>query len=343
MQFYRPPRTLALEKRYLTRIRKILREGAFINGPEVAEFEKKVTTYLKTPFLSCNSGTDALMIGLKALGIGKGDEVITPAFTFFATLEAIHHVGATPVFADIDIATFNIDPEDVRKRITKKTKAILPVHLFGLPADMTAIMAIARTHKLLVIEDAAQSFGAKHAGKMSGTIGDMGTFSFFPTKNLGGFGDGGGIATRDPEVLLRFKKLKSHGGLSKYANEEMGYNSRLDTLHAGLLIERMSIMRAELATRTKAAAAWRKKLAKHPLVEQLPDQKGHTYNQFSILVSDRATFVKELSAEGIPHMIYYPTPLYRQKAYTKHHGKHAPLPNTEYVTERIVSLPILSA
>ena len=186
MKFFRLPFGEKEHKLFERRIGKILREGQYINGPEVAEFERKLTAYFKMPFISCNSGTDALLIGLRALGIGKGDEIITTAFTFFATLEAIHHAGAKPVFADIDPHTYNINPADIERRITKKTKAILVVHLFGLACDMTAITRLCRKHKLLLIEDAAQSFGATHKRKLTGTFSDLGCFSFFPTKNLGG-------------------------------------------------------------------------------------------------------------------------------------------------------------
>jgi dTDP-4-amino-4,6-dideoxygalactose transaminase len=293
------------------------------------------------PFVTCNSGTDALVLGLRALGLGRGDEIITPAFTFFATLEAIYHVGATPVFADIDRSTYNIDPSDIEKRITKRTKAVLLVHLFGLSCDMDAIGKICKKHDLLLIEDAAQSFGAKHHGRLAGTFGNLGCFSFFPTKNLGGFGDGGGVTVRDRSVELLFRKLKNHGGASKYNNEEMGYNSRLDAMQAGLLLERFRSFKREMRQRQRSARRWINTLENDPQVLQLPVQKGHTYNQFSLLVRDRDAFIRQLDKKKIPHMIYYAKPLYQQRAYTKAYGKHRPLPNTEFVAKHIISLPLL--
>lgn len=342
MQFFRPQLSAAAQRRLVKRAAAIIAGGKYIGGPEVGEIEQKLSQYFGTPFVTCNSGTDALILGLRALGVGKGDEVITTAFTFFASLEAIYHVGATPIFADIDRETYNIDVKDVEKRITKRTKAIMPVHLFGLSCDMDALGRICKKHKLLLIEDAAQSFGATYKGKLTGTFGEMGCFSFFPTKNLGGFGDGGGVTVRDEAAEKLFRMLKSHGGKSKYDNEEMGYNSRLDTLQAGFLIERLPTLAREILLRRKAAAKWRAKLSKRNDILNLPEGKEHTYNQFSVLVKDRAAFVAEMRAKGIPTMIYYEKPLYRQGAYLKHYKRISSLPNTEFVCEHIVSLPVLT-
>jgi dTDP-4-amino-4,6-dideoxygalactose transaminase len=215
---------------------RVLRSGRYILGPEVEAFEEEVAAYLGVKHaIGANSGTDALVIALRALGVGPGDEVITTPFTFFATAEAISLVGATPVFVDIDPRTFNINPDLIPSAITPRTKAILPVHLYGLPAEMDPILEIARSHGLKVLEDCAQAFGATYKGKKVGTLGDAGAFSFFPTKNLGGFGDGGLIATNSDEVAERARMLRAHGSRRKYYNEAIGYNSRLDALQAALL------------------------------------------------------------------------------------------------------------
>ncbi|MCA1791858.1 MAG: DegT/DnrJ/EryC1/StrS family aminotransferase, partial [Thioalkalivibrio sp.] len=215
---------------------RVLRSGQFILGPEVEAFETEVADYLGVKHaIGVNSGTDALVIGLRALGIGPGDEVITTPFTFFATGESIANVGATPVFVDIDENSFNIDPSLIEDAITPRTKAILPVHLFGRPCDMDAVMGIAERHGLEVVEDAAQSFGARLGGQQSGTFGRVGAFSFFPSKNLGAFGDAGLLATDDDEVAESARMLRAHGSRTKYHNETLGYNSRLDSLQAAFL------------------------------------------------------------------------------------------------------------
>jgi dTDP-4-amino-4,6-dideoxygalactose transaminase len=233
-------------------ITRVLESGAFIMGPDVAAFEQEAAAYLGVKHaIGLNSGTDALFIALRALGIGPGDEVITTPFTFFATAEAISHVGATPVFVDANEQTFNIDPDLIEAKITERTKAIIPVHLYGRPSDMGKIMAIANKHNLKVIEDCAQSFGAtyqaqcnrcdgscdssQHHGKQTGTIGHVGAYSFFPSKNLGAYGDGGMIATNDDGIAEQARMLRVHGSRKKYYNEVVGYNSRLDTIQAAIL------------------------------------------------------------------------------------------------------------
>ena len=227
-------------------VQRVLRSTQFVLGEEVAAFEQEVATYLGVKHaVGLNSGTDALVIGLRALGVGPGDEVVTTAFSFFATAEAVSSVGATPVFVDVDEATFNIDPDKLEAAVTKRTKAILPVHLYGRPAAMTQILKVAQTHGLKVLEDCAQSFGARYYGegdtmpelfgRHTGTLGDVGAFSFYPTKNLGAFGDAGLLVTDDDETAKLARMLRNHGSKERYVNEMLGYNSRLDSLQAALL------------------------------------------------------------------------------------------------------------
>jgi len=249
------PQYQSLKQEIQEAIARVLESGQFIMGPDVKLFEQEVAAYLGTKHsVAVNSGTDALVIGLKALGIGEGDEVITTPFSFFATAESISNVGAAPIFADVELNSCNIDPEAIKAKITSRTKAIMPVHLFGNPAAMGQIMDIAQAHNLKVIEDCAQSFGAKYfgtctscnnkcqnstreaiSGKHSGTIGDVGAYSFFPSKNLGAYGDGGLIATNDDSVAELARMLRVHGAKKKYHNEVLGYNSRLDTMQAAIL------------------------------------------------------------------------------------------------------------
>ncbi len=328
------------KKRVVESIRRVVESEQFISGPEVAEFERRLTAYFNVPAITCNSGTDALLLGLKALGIGPGDEVITTAFTYFATIEAIAGLGAKPVLVDIDPETYNIDAALIEKKITKKTRAVLVVHLYGLACEMAPIVRLCRKHNLKLVEDCAQSFGAKSGGKLTGTFGDVGCFSFFPTKNLGGFGDGGAVTIRSKTVAEKFRLLKNHGQPKKYEHTIIGYNSRLDTIQAAVLIEKLSWLDEDLSLRKKTAAAWIKKFAADPNVLDLPTQKNHTYNVFTLLVRDRAAFLKELESEKIPSAIYYDRPVYAQRAYRELFGTHKPLPHSEFAAAHVISLPI---
>ncbi|WKZ29177.1 MAG: DegT/DnrJ/EryC1/StrS family aminotransferase [Patescibacteria group bacterium] len=324
----------------LKRIGRVVAAEQFINGPEVGDLERKLSDFFGVEAVTCNSGTDALMIGLKALGIGPGDEVITTAFTYFATIEAIAAVGAKPVLVDIDPQTFNIDASQIEKKITKKTRAVLVVHLYGLACDVAEVARICKKHHLKLVEDCAQSYGAKSGGKLTGTFGDVGCFSFFPTKNLGAFGDGGAVTIRSKAVLARFKLLKNHGQPRKYVHQIIGGNSRLDTIQAAVLLEKIAWLEEDLAVRRARAQSWFKKYRNHPNVMALPEQEGHTYNVFTLLVHDRKAFVKELEREGIPSAIYYDVPVYKQPAYVGLFGKHAPLPHSEFAAKHVISLPI---
>jgi len=339
MKFFSQSLSEAERADILKGMKRVIAHENFISGPEVKELEAKLTSYFGRETVTCNSGTDALVLGLRALGIGPGDEVITSAFTYFATVEAIAEVGAKPVMADIDLATFNIDPASIASRITRRTKAVLVVHLFGLACDMAPIARLCRARGLKLVEDCAQSFGARDGGKLTGTFGDVGCFSFFPTKNLGGFGDGGAVVIRSKAVAKTFRLLKNHGQPRKYEHAVMGVNSRLDTLQAVVLLRKLERLGKDLKLRQDRAASWLKKFEGRKDVLALPSQPGHTYNVFTLLVRDRAAFLREMEREGVPTAIYYEKPAYRQQAYVGMFGRHARLKNAEFAAKHAISLP----
>ncbi len=322
---------------------RVLRSGHFIGGPEVIAFEEETASYLGARHaVGLNSGTDALVISLRALGIGPGDEVITTPFSFFATAESISAVGATPVFADVEDSTFNIDPEEVERLVTGKTRALMPVHLFGRPAAMGRLMEIARRHGLKVVEDCAQSFGATLGERQTGTIGDAGTYSFFPSKNLGGFGDGGMLVTDDERVAQEARRLRAHGSLKKYHNETVGYNSRLDALQAALLrvrlphVDRYNEARREVASRYNELLSGVEGII---LPEVTP---GHVFHQYTIRVLEgrRDELARLLGEQGIGTMVYYPVPQHRLPVYDLPAGT---CPVSERLAEEVLSLPIGTA
>jgi dTDP-4-amino-4,6-dideoxygalactose transaminase len=321
-------------------VQRVLRSGQFILGPEVDAFEREAADYLGTQHaIGVNSGTDALVIGLRALGIGPGDEVITTPFTFFATAESISNVGATPVFVDIDERTFNIDPALIEGAITPRTKAIMPVHLYGRPAEMDTILDIAERHHLKVIEDCAQSFGARYHGKQTGTLGHAGAYSFFPTKNLGGFGDGGLIATNDDHVALLARKLRSHGSIKKYQNEMLGYNSRLDALQAALLRVKLPRVDAWNERRRAVALTYARLLQGIPGATTPEVVDGHVFHQYTIRLTqaDRDEVAQRLSDLGIATMVYYPVPQDRLPVYL---DRPEARPVSARVASEVLSLPI---
>ncbi len=318
----------------------VLRSGQFVSGAEMAAFEKEAACYLGSPYaVSCANGTDALVLALLATGIGKGDEVITTPFSFFATTEAIMRVGATPVFVDIDYKTFNLDPALVSSAISENTKAVLVVHLFGLPAELGALTAITEKYGLLLIEDCAQAFGASYQHKKVGAVGHVGCFSFFPSKNLGGFGDGGLITTASAAIADQLKQLRNHGSRLRYYHESVGYNSRLDEIQAALLRIKLKHINHYNHQRRQVAQWYKEFLAEAPLV--LPsskDESSHTYNQFTVLVTDhRDALQKQLEKQGIASSVFYPMPLYRQPVFK---GKSGPLTVCEKVCEQCLSLPV---
>ncbi len=334
------PEIEALEDELEEAFRRVMRSGQFVGGPEVAGFENEVAAYLSVRYaVGVNSGTDALVIGLRALGIGPGDEVITTPFSFFATAESIANVGASPVFVDVDEGTFNIDPGLIEAKVTPRTKAIMPVHLFGRPADMDAVMDIAERRGLKVIEDCAQSFGARYRGsRQTGSIGDVGAFSFFPTKNLGAFGDGGLVATNDAEFARQARMLRDHGSERRYANVTLGYNSRLDALQAAMLrvklphVDRWNLGRREVAERYGAL------LRSLPGIVTPQVVDGHVFHQYTVRVLGglRDRVKERLTEAGIATMVYYPTPQDRLPVFSELGGS---CPVSDRLAGEVLSLP----
>lgn len=321
-------------------IGRILKSGQFILGGDVRAFEAEIAAYLGVKHaIGVNSGTDALLIGLRALGVGPGDEVITTPFTFFATAEVISLLGATPVFVDIDPESFNIDPDLIEEKITARTKAIIPVHLYGRAAEMEKIMAIARKHGLKVVEDVAQAMGGEAQGKKLGSIGDVGAFSFFPTKNLGAYGDGGLITTDNDELAELAKMLRAHGSRKKYFNEVLGYNSRLDTLQAAILRVKLPHIDAWNKRRFEAAARYSDLLADVPDVATPSLVEGHVFHQYTIRILNgkRDEVKSRLDEMGINTMTYYPVALHQLPVY-EHLG--CTLPVAERAAKEVISLPI---
>ena len=320
-----------------------LENCAFILGPNVQAFEKEAADYLGVKHaIGCASGTDALHLALRAAGIGEGDEVITTAFTFIATAEAIKYVGATPVFVDIDPGTFNITPENILKAITPKTKAVMPVHLFGQPADLPAIKAICDKHNLKLIEDCAQSFGATVSNQQTGSFGDAAGFSFFPSKNLGCFGDGGLVTTDSDEIAAKIKQFRNHGSDVRYYHDVIGYNSRLDELQAVVLRTKLKHIDQYNAARRHAAHLYSSLMADLPLTTPYEDGVGvHVYHQYTLLCDRRDEVMKALQDNQIACAVYYPVPLHQQNAF-KEDCAGLSLPETEAVAARCFSLPICS-
>ncbi|BDG30668.1 DegT/DnrJ/EryC1/StrS family aminotransferase [Parageobacillus thermoglucosidasius] len=328
----------------LESIQEVLKSGQFIMGEQVAAFEKEVADYLGVRHaIGVNSGTDALIIGLRSVGIGKGDEVITTPFTFFATVEAIHQIGAVPKFVDIENCTFNIDSRKIEEAITSKTKAILPVHLFGHAAEMRTIMDLAKAYDLKVVEDTAQAFGGEYHGQKLGTIGDVGCFSFFPTKNLGAYGDGGLIVTNDDNVAEIARKLRVHGGKNKYNNEMFGYNSRLDEIQAAILRIKLRYVQSWNEKRRKVAKIYSERLKEISNLV-LPMEKGgikHVYHQYTVRIvnGNRDNIYEQLLARHVQTMIYYPLPVHHLPVY-RAQNIDLNLPVAESISKQVLSLPI---
>jgi dTDP-4-amino-4,6-dideoxygalactose transaminase len=328
---------------------RVLRSGYFVGGPEVAGFESEAAEYLGVSHaVALNSGTDALVIGLRALGVEPGAEVITSPFTFFASPESIGIVGAREVFADVDIESFNLDPQCVEEAITPRTRALMPVHLFGRPADMDAIADIAARHGLAVIEDSAQSFGARFgpksrfAGRQTGSVGEAGAFSFYPTKNLGGFGDGGLLTTDDEGVADRARRLRDHGSARRYENETLGYNSRLDALQAALLRVKLPRIDENNAGRREAALRYDELFAQVEGVLAPELAPGHVFHQYTIRVADgrRDSVQAALREASIGSMVYYPIPCHRLPVYA---DREVSMPVAERLAGEVLSLPIWPA
>jgi UDP-2-acetamido-2-deoxy-ribo-hexuluronate aminotransferase len=320
---------------------EIFGSGQYILGPRVSEFEKKIADYHGvSEAVGVASGTDAIHLSINAFGIGEGDEVITTPFTFFATVEAILYSGAMPVFVDVDAETFNIDTSQIETKITDKTKAILPVHLFGQMADMQEISKLAKKYGLKVIEDCAQSFGANLNGKKAGSFGDAGCFSFYPSKNLGGYGDGGIITINDSMIADKVRKLRNHGSRSSYIHEDIGFNSRLDEIQAGVLLVKFKyIDKYNLARRQKAALYT---VLLSDKVRCPVEKKGayHVFHQYTIRNDKRDEIKKRLRDKGISSVVYYPVPLHLQEALRFLGYKEGDFPVAEKSAKEVLSLPI---
>lgn len=322
---------------------EVMRSGCYILGPNVKALESELASYIGCNYtVALNSGTDALHIALRALDIGEGDEVITTAFTFVATAEAIGMVNAKPVFVDIDPDTFNIDPKKIEEAITPKTKAIIPVHLYGQACDMDAIMDIAKRHNLRVIEDCCQAIGATYKGKMVGTFGEIGCFSFYPTKNLGTMGDGGLCSVNDEKLRDRLISLRNHGSLVRYHNDELGVNSRLDEIQAAILrIKARHIDEWNSLRREKAA--YYNELFSSCADVVTPKELDDTYcvyHQYTVKIPNRDEVHKMLGENGIGAMLYYPIPLHFQKVNAWLGMGKGSLPVTEDNTDVVISLPM---
>ncbi len=322
-------------------IQRVLLSGEFIQGSETKAFEKEVAQYLGVRHaIGVNSGTDALVIALRSLGIGPGHEVITTGFTFYATAEAISLVGAEPVFVDIDPRTLNLDINLVERHLTPRTRAILPVHLFGQGCDMDPLLEIARRQGIPLLEDVAQAFGACYRGTKLGTLGRLGTFSFFPSKNLGAFGDAGLIATNDDALAETCRMLANHGSKRRYHNEMLGYNSRLDSIQAGILRVKLKYVDKMNQSRREVAHRYGQKLAGlKGLVLPIESEKAsHVYHQFTVRIQDgrRDQVQAALAEEGIATMVYYPLTVPNLPVYSR----NVPLPQAQQACDQVLSLPI---
>lgn len=335
-----------IRQEVLDAVTRTLETQQFILGPEVSAFENEISALTGCAYsIACASGSDALILALLALEIGPGDEVITTPFTFFASAGSIARVGAKPVFVDIDPQTFNISPEAIKRAITPRTKAIMPVHLFGLSADMNPILDLASAQCIPVVEDAAQAIGARYAGRPAGSLGLIGCFSFFPSKNLGAAGDAGIITTNDAALADRLRLLHVHGARDKYVYEVLGMNSRLDAIQAAILRVKLRYLDKWAAARQHNADRYRQLFREFHLEAKLklpaaPPQFTHVYNQFTIRSSDRDNLREHLLTRGLPSEIYYPIPLHLQKAFAYLGHKQGDFPASEAASREVLSLPI---
>jgi|SRR5579862_1337073 len=328
-------------------VRRVMESQQFILGPEVDSFEREVAAYLKTRFvIACASGSDALLLALMALEVGPGDEIVTTPFTFVATAGAIARLGARPVFVDIDQTTFNLDPEKIAPAITSKTRAIIPVHLFGMSAEMASIARVAADRGIPVVEDAAQAIGARFAGKPVGTISLCGCFSFFPSKNLAAAGDGGMLVTNDEALAHKLRLLHLHGGPTKYEYDLIGMNSRLDALQAAILRVKLAHLDSWTAKRQQNAHRYTELFTRcglHRFVRlpQVQPPCDHVYHQYVIRVPQQRNELKAFLRErGVPSEIYYPLPLHLQKAFAYLGYKPGDLPESERASREVLALPV---
>jgi dTDP-4-amino-4,6-dideoxygalactose transaminase len=337
-----------IKKDMFSALAKTMQRGDFILGEEERLFEKEFAKFCNRNFaVGVNSGTDALFLSLLSLGVGKGDEVIVPAFTYIASAFAVSFTGAKPVFVDIREDTYNIDVEKIERAITKNTKAIMPVHLYGQPADMKPICKIAKKHNLKVVEDCAQAHGAKYKisknnWQIAGSIGDVGCFSFYPTKNLGAFGDGGMIVTDDENIHKKLLMLRDYGRKSRYKHVMLGYNSRLDTIQAALLRIKLRYLNIWNKARRNNASIYQRELKDidGTVLPYEADYSYHVYHCFAARVKNRDKVINELTKEGIGVLIHYPIPLHLQKVYKNLGYRRGDFPVSERIAKEIISLPM---
>lgn len=337
-----------LRNEILAEITRVIDAQSFIMGPDVKELEKELAAYCQVPYVfGCASGSDALFLALLAAGVGHGDRVLTTPFTFFATAGAIVRAGATPVFADIDPVTFNLDPQKVADvlKVVPRIKAMIPVHLFGGAADMDPLMEMAARRGIVMIEDGAQAIGAEYKGKRLMSIGDIGCISFFPSKNLGGFGDGGAVTAKDEALAKRLAALRVHGSAKKYYHEWVGVNSRLDTLQAAVLRVKLRHLDAETAGRQKNADVWRKLLAGTAVtMAPVPAyQTRHVYNQFVIRAPKRDALKAHLQEHGIGSEVYYPLSMHEQVCFQNLGYRTGDFPESERAAAESLAIPVHSA
>lgn len=329
---------------------EVMESSAFINGKIVQDFTTNLSTYLNVKhIIPCGNGTDALQIAMMALNLRPGDEVITPSFTYIATTEVIALLRLTPVFVEVDPKTFCMDPEALEKAITSKTKAIVPVHLYGQAAPLEAILSIAKKYNLFVIEDNAQAIGCDYifsneSTKKTGTIGNIGTFSFYPSKNLGAFGDGGAIVTNDDALAIKLKMIANHGQTKRYYHDMVGCNSRLDSMQAAILDIKLKHLDEYIAARRGAADFYDKAFSGNGKITvpfRAPWSK-HAFHQYTLILEDsnRDGLKEFLDKQGIPSMIYYPVPGHRQKMFANFNTASQPMPVTDWLTARVISLPM---
>jgi len=331
-------------------INKVINNSSFINGPVVKEFQNDLKKYLGVKhIITCGNGTDALQVSMMALGLKPGDEVITTTFTFIATAEVIALLGLTPVLVDVDEKTFNIDPKKIEKAISPKTKAIVPVHLFGQAAPMEEILDIAKKHNLFIIEDNAQAIGSDYTYKngtsqKAGTIGDLGCTSFFPSKNLGAYGDGGAVFTNDDKLAEDLQAIVNHGMKTKYYHDFIGVNSRLDSIQAAVLKVKLKHLDDYAKARLKAADYYDEKLKdiKGIITPFRYEKSTHVFHQYTLKVDgiDRFKLMDCMKSKGIPVAIYYPVPLHQQKAYRSERYNDGDFPISEKLSESVISLPM---
>lgn len=336
-----------LKKQYLfidedvkKRLEAVLEHGLYIMGPEVAELETTLAEYVNAKHcVAVSNGSDALLMALMALGVGPGDEVITTPFTFIAPSSMTHLLGATPVFVDIDPSTYNLNPEHIEAAITERTKAILPVDLYGQCANYTEINAIAKRHHLPVIADAAQSFGASHHGVKAGALADITCTSFFPSKPLGGYGEGGAVFTNDDALFEKLESVRNHGQEGRYHHVRLGINGRLDSMQAAVLLSKMTIFENEINLRQQVAAYYKQYLSPSLKTPVIKEGNISAFAQYTIEVDNRDAFCSAMQEKGVPTAVHYPAPLHQQPLFVDSNKVQTPLPCAEKAAKHVVSLP----